>query len=122
MIKCVLAQHYFTIPLKTQDTATDPKDVIMRMWCVSVPFEVVCVTDQADEDENTHSAAPPRQRPLLTVDFGHAVWLDRRCSSDTGDYERAVLARSGDDQHRPSRWSQGAVSVRQGKISVLIVL
>jgi hypothetical protein len=52
------------------------------------------VTDQAEEDENgdTHEI-PLQQRPLLTVDFGHAVWLDGRCSSDAGDSERAGLAR-----------------------------
>jgi hypothetical protein len=61
---------------------------------VSVPFEAFCATDQAQEDENgnTHKV-PLRQRPLLTVDFGHVVWLDGRCSSDAGDSERAGLAR-----------------------------
>ena len=95
MTKYVLAQHYFTVPLQTQDTATDPNDAMMRMWYVSVPFEVVCVTDQADEDEdeddNAHDA-PPRQRPLLAVDFGHAVWLEHvRATDDEEDdepYER----------------------------------
>jgi hypothetical protein len=71
----VLAQHYFTVPLQTRDTVTDPNDAVVRMWYVNVAFEVVCVTDQAEEDEDTHDA-PPRQRPLLAVDFGHAVWLE----------------------------------------------
>ena len=48
----------------------DPNDAMIRMWYVSVSFEVVCVTVQADGD------APPRQRPLLAVDFGHAAWLE----------------------------------------------
>ena len=62
-------EHYITVPLQTQDTTTGPNDAIMmRMWYVSVPFEVVCVTDQAEEDEDTHEA-PSRQRPLLAVDF-----------------------------------------------------
>jgi hypothetical protein len=83
--KYVLAQHYFTVPLQTQDTAMDPNDATMRMWYVSVPFEVVCVTDQG-VDENTLDA--PRQRPLLAVDFGHAVWLEHvRATDDEEDEE-----------------------------------
>jgi hypothetical protein len=54
---------------------------------VSVAFEVVCVTDQAEEDEDTHDA-PPRQRPLLAVDFGHAVWLEYVRAADEEPYER----------------------------------
>jgi hypothetical protein len=49
--KYVLVQHYFTVPLQTQETVTDPNDAMMRMWYVSVPFEVVCMTDRAEEDE-----------------------------------------------------------------------
>ena len=85
--KYVLAQHYFTVPLQAQDTVTDANDAMMRMWYVSVPFEVVCVMDQADEDENMHEA-PPRQRPLLAVDFGHAVWLEHvRAAGDDEEEE-----------------------------------
>jgi hypothetical protein len=61
------------------------------LWYVSVPFEVVRVTDQAEEDEDTHEA-PPRQRPLLAVDFGRAVWLEHVCAADEEEddepYER----------------------------------
>jgi hypothetical protein len=87
--KYVLAQHYFTVPLHTAETDADadPNDAMMRMWYVSVPFEVVCVTDQADEDEDVPEA-PPRQRPLLAVDFGHAVWLEHvRAADDEEDEE-----------------------------------
>ncbi|KAI4522929.1 hypothetical protein K525DRAFT_237416 [Schizophyllum commune Loenen D] len=35
------------------------EDAPMQMWYVSSPFDVVC-----------------RQRPLVAVDFGHAVWLE----------------------------------------------
>ncbi|KAI0282888.1 hypothetical protein BGY98DRAFT_931455 [Russula aff. rugulosa BPL654] len=85
--KYVLAQHYFTVPLQAQDTATDLNDATMRMWYVSVPFEVVCVTDQADEDDNALDVSP-RQRPLLAVDFGHAVWLEHvRGADDEEDEE-----------------------------------
>ena len=68
MTNYVLARHYFTVPLQTQDTG------------------------QADEDENTHDASP-RQWPLLAVDFGHAVWLEHVREVDDDDeneeqYER----------------------------------
>jgi hypothetical protein len=85
--KYVLAQHYFTVPLHLPETDAEPDDAMMRMWYVSVPFEVVCVTDQADEDEDVPEA-PPRQRPLLAVDFGHAVWLEHvRAADDEEDEE-----------------------------------
>ena len=45
-----------------------------------------------DEDEDTHEA-PPRQQPLLAVDFGHAVWLEYvRVADDEG--RGAVRART----------------------------
>jgi len=56
--------------------AIDPNDVMTWMWYVSVPFKVVCMMDQVedeDKDENAYEA-PPRQCPLLAVDFGHMVW------------------------------------------------
>jgi hypothetical protein len=83
--KYVLAQHYFTVPLHTPDANADadPNDAMMRMWYVSVPFEIVCVMDQAEDGD-----APPRQRSLLAVDFGHAVWLEHvRAADDTEDEE-----------------------------------
>jgi hypothetical protein len=93
--KYVLAQHYFTVPLDKSGTETDPKDAMMRMWYVSVPFEVVCVSDQAAEEEEDASEALPRQRPLLAVDFGHAVWLEHvRAADDEEDeepYERGQM-------------------------------
>jgi hypothetical protein len=81
--KYVLAQHYFTVPLHAPDTDADadPNNAMMRMWYVSVPFEVVCVTDQVDGE------APPRQRPLLAVDFGHAVWLEHVRAADEEEDE-----------------------------------
>jgi hypothetical protein len=87
--KYVLAQHYFTVPLQMPGTETDADDAMMRMWYVSKPFEVVCVSDQADEEEEEDTPdAPPRQRPLLAVDFGHAVWLEHvRAADDEEDEE-----------------------------------
>ena len=85
--KYVLAQHYFTVPLQMPGTEPGADDAMMRMWYVSVPFEVVCVSDQAD-DEDDALDAPPRQRPLLAVDFGHAVWLEHvRAADDEEDEE-----------------------------------
>jgi hypothetical protein len=84
--KYVLAQHYFTVPLQTESV---PDDATMRMWYVSVPFEIVCVSEQLEDEETL-----PRQRPLLAVDFGHAVWLEHvRAPDDQEDeepYERGL--------------------------------
>jgi hypothetical protein len=47
----------------------------LRMWYVSQPFDIVCVRDRAvpeDMDEDDFM----RERPLLAVDFGHAVWIE----------------------------------------------
>ena len=93
--KYVLAQHYFTVPLDTSGTEVDPDDVMMRMWYVSVPFEVVCVSDGAGDEDEDASDAPTRQRPLLAVDFGHAVWLEHvRAADDEEDevpYEQGQM-------------------------------
>ncbi|KAJ3569491.1 hypothetical protein NP233_g5018 [Leucocoprinus birnbaumii] len=51
----------------------DGDDELMKMWYVSQPFEVVRVFDERDEDEN---AMAERPRPLVAVDFGHAVWIE----------------------------------------------
>lgn len=40
------------------------------MWYVSTPFDVVYVNDNIDDD------AQDRSRPLVAVDFGHAVWVE----------------------------------------------
>ncbi|KAH9965496.1 hypothetical protein BC827DRAFT_1265481 [Russula dissimulans] len=141
--KYVLAQHYFTVPLSTSNAETGANDAMMRMWYISVPFEVVCVTDQTEEDEDTLET-PPRQRPLLAVDFGHAVWLEHvRAADDDEDEEPYELGQKrlrfvsfpgvrleGEghaelDLHEVETinidQSQGAVilSVRQGKIFIL---
>ena len=49
-------------------------DALMHLWYVSKPFEVVRVFDAPgidDEDEVSE-----RPRPLVAVDFGHAVWIE----------------------------------------------
>ncbi|KAI9061368.1 hypothetical protein FKP32DRAFT_1576049 [Trametes sanguinea] len=100
----VLAQHYFKVPLiepdeldrlseeatkavsfahthrsnTTLDNGAPPSSSsssMMRLWYVSEPFEVVCVLDGVDDDldpEGSHD----RPRPLMAVDFGHAVWIE----------------------------------------------
>jgi len=90
--KYVLAQHYFTVPLQTESV---PDDATMRMWYVSVPFEIVCVSEQQEDEESLESLETlSRQRPLLAVDFGHAVWLEHvRAPDDQEDeepYERGL--------------------------------
>ncbi|OCH93533.1 hypothetical protein OBBRIDRAFT_817780 [Obba rivulosa] len=50
-------------------------DPLMRIWYVSAPFEVVCVLDNVEEEEE-EDAPTERPRPLMAVDFGHAVWIE----------------------------------------------
>lgn len=47
-------------------------DALMHLWYVSTPFEVFCVTEAGDEDDDLAE----RPRPLVAVDFGHAVWIE----------------------------------------------
>lgn len=82
----VLAQHYFRVPIthepSTLNSSTsgahiggDGDDEILHLWYISTPFEVVCVLDGTgdnDDDEETTD----RPRPLVAVDFGHAVWIE----------------------------------------------
>ncbi|KAF8161569.1 hypothetical protein B0H34DRAFT_384998 [Crassisporium funariophilum] len=49
-------------------------DALMHMWYVSTPFEVVRVFDGLEEEED--GAMTERPRPLVAVDFGHAVWIE----------------------------------------------
>ena len=49
-------------------------DALMHLWYVSTPFEVVRVFDgPEEEDDGTFTERP---RPLVAVDFGHAVWVE----------------------------------------------
>ena len=117
----VLAQHYFKVPIDWEmwirgegnsvtsgtsgnDTTADTKpdtregeDELMKMWYVSKPFEVVRVFDDSDDDEN---AMIERPRPLVAVDFGHAVWIEY-------DEEAAPpAARPIPVQHHPTTTSE----------------
>ena len=49
-------------------------DALMHLWYVSKPFEVVRVFDNQGMDEDDDVSDRPR--PLVAVDFGHAVWIE----------------------------------------------
>jgi hypothetical protein len=82
----VLAQHYFKVPISSEglpvvgESGTSSSshstqandDDMLHLWYVSTPFEVVCVLEEGDDDEDTGD----RPRPLVAVDFGHAVWVE----------------------------------------------
>lgn len=82
----VLAQHYFKVPItpgglpvvgesstsSSSRSAQANDDDMLHLWYVSTPFEVVCVLEEGDDDEDTGD----RPRPLVAVDFGHAVWVE----------------------------------------------
>ena len=61
-------------------------NALMHLWYVSKPFEVVRVFDTAAMDEEEVSERP---RPLVAVDFGHAVWIE---------YNEVAF---GDDEQQP---------------------
>ncbi|KAF9236021.1 hypothetical protein BU15DRAFT_50681 [Melanogaster broomeanus] len=85
----VLAHHYFRVPIvQDQPTSSEPSssspnvhsnededDEMLHLWYVSTPFEVVCVLDSAG-DTNDEDQTGDRPRPLVAVDFGHAVWVE----------------------------------------------
>jgi hypothetical protein len=100
----VLAQHYFGIPIRNPDWLTDrtgnfnraqliardgldsaaareaaDDDRLLRLWFITTPFEVVSIVDTHSDDENDGGGgdlAGERPRPLVAVDFGHAVWIE----------------------------------------------
>ena len=82
----VLAQHYFRVPIvREPSTSSSPAsdahangeedDEMLHLWYVSTPFEVVCVLDGTG-DNDVDEEAGDRPRPLVAVDFGHAVWIE----------------------------------------------
>lgn len=82
----VLAQHYFRVPIiresSTSNSPTsdapssgDGDDEMLHLWYVSTPFEVVCVLDGTGDNDDDEEAGD-RPRPLVAVDFGHAVWIE----------------------------------------------
>lgn len=69
-----------------------PEDALMKMWYVSAPFEIVCVMDVVSDegDGDPPGEAVEHPRPLLAVDFGHAVWIE---------YYKPAIAGSGGAEH-----------------------
>ncbi|KAJ3475159.1 hypothetical protein NLI96_g12021 [Meripilus lineatus] len=51
-------------------------EALLRIWYVSTPFEVVCVLDGVEEETEDGAQPVERPRPLMAVDFGHAVWVE----------------------------------------------
>ncbi|PFH50445.1 hypothetical protein AMATHDRAFT_60985 [Amanita thiersii Skay4041] len=56
------------------DSEDGDGDNSMKLWYVSTPFEVVCVLDGDEDDDDGQPVERPR--PLVAVDFGHAVWIE----------------------------------------------
>ncbi|KAK0446952.1 uncharacterized protein EV420DRAFT_882849 [Desarmillaria tabescens] len=86
----ILAQHYFRVPMLDVDpdwlhfpsklpysssssSTKFPDTHLMKLWYVSTPFEIVCVLDGPEPEPDEESDRP---RPLIAVDFGHAVWIE----------------------------------------------
>ena len=99
---------------------------MMRLWYVSEPFEVVCVLDGPEEEEIDGDDTPQeRPRPLMAVDFGHAVWIEYTYPLDeqrdekrlrfvtfppvTADRDSAAYASPGDAGLGSSTGSLGGV-------------
>lgn len=80
---------------RTPTSEDSQDDALMHLWYVSTPFEVVRVFDGPIE-EDEEGGTTERPRPLVAVDFGHAVWIeyvdgeDSRVSDETieGDPKR----------------------------------
>lgn len=78
----------------TRERAQD--DALMNLWYVSTPFEVVRVLDDTEEDDP--DGMTDRPRPLVAVDFGHAVWVEyvdtdeRRAARGSGSAEGGIPA------------------------------
>ena len=67
-------QERETAVTEMEQKEDDGNGSLMNLWYVSTPFEVVCLVDgPEDEDEGTGTDRP---RPLIAVDFGHAVWIE----------------------------------------------
>ncbi|KAH9935112.1 uncharacterized protein BXZ73DRAFT_89497 [Epithele typhae] len=83
---------------------------MMRLWYVSEAFEVVCVLDEVDEDIDPEGAQE-RPRPLMAVDFGHAVWIEFAFPLDVSRDEKRLrfvtFPPVGADRHAMARGRDG---------------
>ncbi|EIW80435.1 hypothetical protein CONPUDRAFT_165959 [Coniophora puteana RWD-64-598 SS2] len=82
----------------------DEDDDMLRLWYVSTPFEVVCVLDRVGEDGvggdgDDGDDDDLRPRPLVAVDFGHAVWVEY--AGEPGGLFGVDAARLADIPHFP---------------------
>ncbi|KAF8623385.1 hypothetical protein AX17_007423 [Amanita inopinata Kibby_2008] len=93
----------------------EDRDNSMRIWYVATPFEVVCVLD-GDEDEDGQPVDRPR--PLVAVDFGHAVWIEYVDVSDDGrprhdDDDSEVSLSEDDDADQTNQGDQESTRQNQ---------
>jgi hypothetical protein len=106
-----LTQHYLTVattkpsearegaessvtgsePTETNGTTeTKPKHedqiCFSKLWYASKPFEVACVSDGTEPEEvNEPDMQPSNYRPMIAVDFGHAVWIEEEVGTHNDD-------------------------------------
>ena len=79
-------------------------DALMHLWYVSKPFEVVRVFDTPGMDEEDDVSERPR--PLVAVDFGHAVWIEYN-EAAFGDDEQQQQQQQQPDQDQDKDKDQG---------------
>jgi hypothetical protein len=91
--------------------APETDGIPMRMWYVAEPFDVVCVADpipQSEEDEDEEDEGE-KERPLMAVDFGHAVWVEWASAADVP--ASVHVAEDADMLARTSQAVEGAEGV-----------
>ena len=76
----------------TRERAQD--DALMNLWYVSTPFEVVRVLDDTEDDDP--DGMTDRPRPLVAVDFGHAVWVEYLDTARGGATAESAVPADGD--------------------------
>ncbi|KAJ3766627.1 hypothetical protein FB446DRAFT_653501 [Lentinula raphanica] len=91
-------------------------DDAMRLWYVSTPFEVVCLEDPSlDEDEADVDGVQERPRPLVAVDFGHAVWIEYYDPKEgTQGYRQQRSQSREEDSHEATPESLDEERLRMG--------
>ncbi|KAG9308575.1 hypothetical protein JVU11DRAFT_11679 [Chiua virens] len=125
----VLAQHYFRVPIVREPSTShssasnshtngDGDDEMLHLWYVSTPFEVVCVLDSAGDSDDDEEASE-RPRPLVAVDFGHAVWIEHAADSGADlsvDAGNASFSDSDDDGEHDDETLSASMSGGAGKL------